>query len=75
MTQHGDIEEPLDDFKSYQTPSKVNSNKDRFSKEKEDPNEYIIHGSNDNLSKESLAMKRNNLIHTDSEPYKDALLN
>ena len=27
------------------------------------------------MSKESLAMKRNNSIHTDSEPNKDALLN
>ena len=75
MTQHGDIEEPLDDLKSYHTPSKENSEKDRLSEEKEDPNEGIIHGSNDNLSKESLAVKRNNSIHTDSEPNKDALLN
>ena len=75
MTQQGNIEEPLDDFKSYHTPSKENSEKDRLSEEKEDPNEGIIHGSNDNLSKESLAVKRNNSIHTDSEPNKDALLN
>ena len=75
MIQHWDIEEPLDDFKSYHTPSKENSGKDRLSEEKEDPNEGIIHGSNDNLSKESLAVKRNNSIHTDSEPNKDALLN
>ena len=75
MTQHGVIEEPLNVFKSYHSPSKENSEKDRLSKEKEDPNEGIIHGSNDNLSKESLAVKRSNSIHTYSEPNKDALLN
>ena len=65
----------MDDFKSYQTPPKENSENDRLTEEKEDPNEYIIHGSNDNLSKESMDMKRNNSIHTDSESNKDALLN
>ena len=45
MTQQGDIEEPLNEFKSYQTPIKENSNKDRFSEEKKYPNEDIIHAS------------------------------
>ena len=34
MTQHGDIEEPLDDLKSYHTPSKENSEKIDYQKRK-----------------------------------------
>ena len=74
MTQHGDIEEQFDPFKSDPANSKRDSDNDRQSEKKEETKEEIVHNSNDNLSKESLFMNRDNSTPINSESNKDLLL-